>query len=236
MDTDEQVAFDEMSDEERREVGSGDEDYDVARSHIPGRRLWQSRVVYPRGVAKWDNTENCEAALRYECPCSEPCLARVGDILLLYEHRRKFRGGSQKVSSGVLRDTLRDQLEAHYDAQLGHFSNSFVVGGVGRICERAYAVATGVSETTYVRARGDVTKKRAKHAGRVQVKVQRVSEARAHLDAWVRAQRNSMEGDKSTGLKWFTEKVTEKQLWHRYMKGCDKAQVRCNNGCGLGAA
>lgn len=136
-----------------------------------------------------------------------------------------------KASSGVLRDTLRQKLEDHYDAAIGQFSKTFVVCGVGGICERAYAVATGVSETTFVRARADVTLKRADHAGRVQVQQKRVSEARALLDAWVRAQRNTMEGDKTTGLKWYTEKVTEKQLWHRYVKSCDKAQVRISPSC-----
>lgn len=33
-----------------------------------------------------------------------------------------------------------------------------------------------------------------------------------------------MEGDKTTGEKWFTEKVTEKQVWNRYVHSCDRAQ------------
>lgn len=93
------------------------------------------------------------------------------------------------------------------------------------MCERAYVVAAGVSEATYVRARADVTKSRPTHQGRIKEKLERVSVARRHLDAWVRSQRNSMEGDKTSGLKWFTEKVTEKQLWDRYLKSCDRAQV-----------
>lgn len=127
--------------------------------------------------------------------------------------------------SGRLRDVLRDMLSQHYDASLGTFSNSFVVNGIGGLCERAFVVAAGVSEATYVRARADVTKSRPHHAERQQVRVQRVSEARRHLDAWVRAQRHTMEGDKTSGMKWFTEKVTEKQLWNRYVKSCDRAQV-----------
>lgn len=75
-----------------------------------------------------------------------------------------------------------------------------------------------MSEVTFVRARSDVTRNRPTHDGRVQAIQQRVRQARTALDAWVRAQRTTMEGDKSTGLKWFTEKTTAKQLWQQYLQ------------------
>lgn len=101
---------------------------------------------------------------------------------------------------------------------------SFVVGGFGSVCERAFAVAAGVSEATFVRARADVTMKRPTHAGRRQVREKRVSASRSVLDSWVRAQRHTMEGDKNSGQKWYTEKTSERQLWMRYCKSCDLSQ------------
>lgn len=222
----------ELSEEEAADVRSDDEGLMSADAvdSVPGRRLWDARVLHPAGVAKWDNTANCQAALAYKCPCDIACLSKVGDVIQIYEHRRKFRLRlGSKARSGALRDTLRELLAEHYDAGLGTFSNSFVVCGVGGMCDRAYAAAAGVSEATFMRARSDVTKERPKHAGRVQVRARRVSFVRAQLDAWVRAQRNTMEGDKSTGLKWFTEKVTERQLWLRYVRSCDHAQVPCHS-------
>lgn len=190
------------------------------------RRLWDRRALFPAGVEKWDNAANCHAALTYECPCGGRCLSRVADVIALYDHRKQLRAHVGKNNrSGKLRDVLRDRLKEHYDADLGAFSQSFVVSGVGGICERAYAVAAGVSEATYVRARADVTKSRPYHSGRQKVRVERVSEARRQLDAWVRTQRNTMEGNKTSGLKWYTERVTEKQLWNRYVNTCDRAQV-----------
>ncbi|KAL3894263.1 MAG: hypothetical protein SGPRY_013857, partial [Prymnesium sp.] len=134
--------------------------------------------------------------------------------------RREFSA----AKSGGMRDVLRAKLEQHYDAHLRHFQRTFVVAGISGMCERAYAVAAGVSEVTYVRARTDVTKERPMHAGRVQVRQTKESAARQTLDAWVRSQRDGMEGNKTTGKKWYTEKVTEKQLWLRYTKSCDRAQ------------
>lgn len=227
-----EIAAAQLSEEEAADMQSDDDNLTSAETgdSVPGRRLWDPRVVYPAGVAKWDNTANCQAALSYKCPCRSECLSKVGDVIQMYEHRRNFRLRlGSRARSGALRDTLRDLLAEHYDASLGTFSNSFVVCGVGGMCERAYAVAAGVSEATFMRARCDVTKARPKHVGRVQVRAQRVSFVRAELDAWVRAQRNTMEGDKSTGLKWFTEKVTERQLWLRYVRSCDHAQVPCHS-------
>lgn len=235
-DADVQMAHVELSAEEGMELRSDEEDDWVRASDgkvVPGRRLWDTRALNPSGVSKWDNAANCAAALKYDCPCGEKCLSKVADVIELYNHRKKFRSRlGTHGRSGALRDTLRDMLAQHYDAQLGAFSNSFVVAGIGGMCERAYVVACGVGEATFVRARADVTKDRPTHVGRVRIRTRKVTNARCQLDAWVRAQRNSMEGDKSTGLKWYTEKVTERQLWLRYVRSCDHAQVSstCTSG------
>jgi len=189
-----------------------------------GRRLWDKRLIFPSGVSNWRDTANCAAALNFVCLCNKPCLARVGDVIKLYEHRKSLRVEMGKQKSGGMRDVLRQKLAAHYDSSSNTFQNSFVVGGVSGLCDRAFAVAAGVSEATFVRARADVTLVRPTHAGRLKVHARAVGADRAALDAWVRAQRNSMEGDKITGKKWYTEKTTEKQLWDRYVKSCDRVQ------------
>ena len=44
------------------------------------------------------------------------------------------------------------------------------------------------------------------------------------LDAWIRLQREGMEGDKSTGRRWYYGKLTESELWKRYAADRDRAQ------------
>jgi hypothetical protein len=84
-----------------------------------------------------------------------------------------------------MRDVMREELAAHYDHEAG-FSNSFTIGTVGNICERAFAVASAaVGEATYVRARADVIKGRPTHCGRVAAARCRESSDRRMLDAWV---------------------------------------------------
>lgn len=179
--------------------------------------------MYPAGVKKWDNTQNCNAAVEYDCPCGRHCLSRVGGIIPLYEHRKSFWKVVHTRGSGGIRDILRKKLAEHYDASIGTFSNSFVVGCCGSVCERAYAVACSVSEATFVRARCDVTHNRGWHDERARKRHSKESEDRRALAAWVRLQRETMEGDKINGLKWYTEKTTEKELWNKYLSACDRA-------------
>lgn len=70
-----------------------------------------------------------------------------------------------------------------------------------------------------------MTKGRGKKPDRVKERVVRVSLARRSLDAWVREQRGTFEGDKANGLKWYTEKTTAKQLWDQYQRSCRTANV-----------
>lgn len=199
-----------------------------AREHVfaqeAGRRLWDANLVYPMGGANWSDARNCEAALRYECPCGNACLSHAGGVLDIYEHRRKLRALAENKELGGLRDTVRMILADHFDVGLRQFTNSFVVGKWPRACERAFAVGSGLSEVTFARARADVLQERPWHRERVQVKHRVQLAARRELDAWVRMQRETMEGDKITGTKWYTEKTTEKQLWHRYTTSCDRAK------------
>lgn len=179
--------------------------------------------MYPAGVRKWDNIENCRAALEFECPCGRRCLSRVGGLLELYEHRRCFWKRANQEGGGGIRDVLRVSLAEHYDAPLCTFTNTFRVGKNAHVCERAYAIACSVSEPTFVRSRSDVTHNRGWRTERIAKRQRKESEARRDLDGWVRMQRDTMEGDKINGLKWYTEKTTEKQLWAKYLASCDRA-------------
>lgn len=222
-----------LSDDELDSDDSGVHGYDggdvtMRAQGVPvegvGRRLWDAEVVYPSGVHKWGDVKNCEAALRYDCPCGRYCLSTAGGVIELYEHRRKLRAMASKKDMGGLRDTVRTVLAQHYDAGLRRFTESFVVGRCARACERAFAVGSGISEVTFARARADVVQERGWHNDRLVVRERAECEARRALDAWVRLQRDTMEGDKISGNKWYTEKTTQKQLWDRYVSSCDRAK------------
>ena len=142
---------------------SDDEDGDDVLVHgkFPGRRLWDKAVT----AGRWDSVESCSRALEFECPCDTPCLRSVRDgVIGIYQHRQEFQRQAGKRGQGGLRDELAAKLKEHYDAASRTFTNSFVVGSKGTCCERAYAVACGVSEATYSRARTDVRKGRPTHA------------------------------------------------------------------------
>lgn len=189
-----------------------------------GKRLWDPDVVYPRGVLNWSDAANCAAAEAYDCPCGNRCLSHAGGIINIYEHRRELRALAASKGMGGMRDTLRRQLLQHFDSTMGHFTHSFVVGNCAFACERAFAVGSGVSESTFARARADVIQDRAWHSGRASKKERRECEARRHLDGWVRLQRETMEGNKISGDNWYSEKTTAKALWSRYVASCDRAK------------
>ena len=51
----------------------------------------------------------------------------------------------------------------------------------------------------------------------------RTNKDKEALDAWIRRQMGNMEGDKETGARWYSKgKLTEKELWLRYVKDCDR--------------
>lgn len=219
-------SFEQTSELDDEDVDpSDDEDVRVLQLPMqPARRLWDSMVVYPMGVSNWSDARNCEAALHFQCPCGRECLSFAGGVIDIYEHRRKIRALAEKKEMGGLRDTVRRLLSAHYDSGLRRFTDTFVVGRCARACERAFAVGSGLSEVTFARARADVVNERPWHEHRVQQQHRAECSARRELDGWVRLQRETMEGDKVSGDKWYTEKTTEKQLWNRYCASCDRAK------------
>jgi hypothetical protein len=196
-----------------------------------GKRYWDAAVLMPGGVGAWTDAQNLAAALAYTCPCGQACLPNFSTqhcgtaIIKLYDARRMFRAKAKQTGSG-LRDLLREHLAAHYTRTTGRFGLDFSLDGAGPLCERAYVVALGMSESTYARARADVTMHRTMDAGaRRGARAGNVSAASRALDAWVRRQRDTFEGDKSTGEKWFTERTTAGQLWQRYEKECRDANT-----------
>lgn len=189
-----------------------------------GRRLWDASVVYPMGVRNWSDTKNCAAALVYECPCGMKCLSSAGSLIDIYEHRRKIRALAEQKGSGGLRDTVRRLLAEHYDGEACAFTPSFVVGKCARACDYAFAIGSALSEITFARARTDVVKNRGWHTQRLTIRHSIEGSDRRQLDGWVRLQKDTMEGDKISGDKWFTEKTTEHQLWSRYVASCDRAK------------
>jgi hypothetical protein len=210
---------------------SDDDGVDAAAAGLtrPGKRIFDSAVLHPNGVKNWMDTPNCAACLEFVCRCSEPCLKKIklylkgAAVTGIYDFRRLFRARAQRANLGRT-DTLHDDLKAHYDFRTATFVSGFVVAGVGGVCEKAYSVALGLSEATICRARADVTRGRGKRKARRPEKVRRISLERSKLDAWVVAQRDTFEGDKYNGKKWFTEKTTEKALWKRYCRDCSRLQ------------
>lgn len=205
------------------DASTDDEDDQAVLQLGGGRRLWNSSAVHPTGVKKWEDTRNCHAALEFECPCGRACLSRIGGPIELYKFRQQLRMKVQAKGSGGMRDVLRREMEGHYDLSRATFTCSFRIAEFGQVCERAFAVACAVSEVTFVRARADITKARGWHQHRANKRVKRDCEERRVLDGWVQLQRESMEGDKITGNKWYTMKTNEKQLWQRYLSSCDAA-------------
>jgi len=143
------------------DLPSDDEDLNgLPRVQLPtkGRRLWDSSIIYPNGVKNWCHLPNILAAFDYECPCDRRCLARIrarhGDAAghVLCMHRQSVRAKAKELGQGGLRDHMASAYTSHYNKVNKVFTQSFVVGDVGDVCERAFAVACGLSEVTYVRA------------------------------------------------------------------------------------
>eukprot|EP00962_Isochrysis_galbana_P018008 scaffold5183_cov153-Isochrysis_galbana.AAC.1 len=101
---------------------------------------------------------NLKAAFAYECPCGRQCLGRVKEchaddaLTVLYDHRRLLRDKAKKGKGG-LRDEVRRIYQEHFDGSTHIFTHNFVIGRVGDMCDRAFAVGSSLSEATYVRER-----------------------------------------------------------------------------------
>lgn len=105
-------------------------------------------------------------------------------MLAIHEHRRLLRSKVEKGKGG-LRDEVRRIYHEHFDASAGRFTQSFVIGTVGDVCERAFAVGSSLSEATFVKARADVTLARSERAGRKRERNDQRAIDRRHLDAYV---------------------------------------------------
>ena len=212
--------YDSDDDEESEEEGREEAEVGSRR----GVRWWDANVVHPNGVKNWKDLPNLKAAVSYDCRCGKKCLSRAGGEMPVYEFRRDIRSKAQALGQGGLRDTVRDTLEPHYDRTQGAFRVTFRVGDCDGACIMACAVAMGISECTFTNARRDVTANRARHAGRSKVRRERRSVEEESLDAWIRLQKEGMEGDKSTGRRWYYGKLNERELWKRYAADRDRAQ------------
>lgn len=186
------------------------------------RALGPTEKYAPQGPRRWSDAKNLKAAVHYDCPCGRKCLRHIAaeeqGVIALYEFRHCFRQRVEASGAGGARDVLRRDLQCHYDEIEKRFTTSFVVGTNGRCCVESYAVATGISEGTYARARADVTRNRPEHAGRTQRRTAIETVARAELDAYVRHLKNGMERDKETGEHFHAPYDTHKSRWRIYYK------------------
>ena len=189
---------------------------------IAKRKLW-SKQQFPEGTvgaASYELT-HLKAAQEWACPCKDrqSCIssARVG-ILELYEHRKHFR--TTAAQHGGLRDANRLQLQAHFDGSSKSFTRSFVVGRCGDCCAPSAALANGISFATFASGRADVTKERTWHQGRCELRSKQQSAERAHLEAYIREVRGTMEGPKGGSQpndKYHLPKAAIRKRWETYV-------------------
>ena len=142
----------------------------------------------------------------------------------MYEHRRNFR--TTAAQHGGLRDANRLQLEAHYDKSTRSFTRSFVVADRGDCCAASAALANGISFATFANSRADVVKERTWHVGRCQLRSKQQSEETAHLEAYIRSVRGTMEGPKGGSQpkdKYHLPKAPLSKRWSEYMAHRQKA-------------
>jgi hypothetical protein len=136
---------------------SSSEDEETTEQQIIGGQLWGPELFLAgySTPAVWEMC-NLQAAQRWQCPCSKgaggsiSCLdaSRI-DLVKLYEFRKAFHARAGRN----LRDTMRDDLERHYDARSESFSKCRV-GPCADCCAPAYGLASGLSFKTYCKGTG----------------------------------------------------------------------------------
>lgn len=91
----------------------------------------------------------------FDCPCGSKFLSNIGSIIDICEFRRQLRVEFAGVGRlGVCATACANvSLRFDRDGVAGQFSKLFIIGKIGVICECAYAVAWGIGEATYARAR-----------------------------------------------------------------------------------
>lgn len=185
---------------------------------VTGKRageLWYTPEVYPSGSNALLCEENITAALQYVCPCGKKCLSRVGFIPVYEQRKAEVLAGQGKLKR------LYDAAKPRYSSETKTFA-AFTLGTKNDCCFAAYALASGVSNSTAVRARAHVSKARApverkEGVGELQ------SEAARHLHAHIRDICKPLENaptvrDKKHEHEWSCSREAIKTRWHAYVQ------------------
>ena len=96
-----------------------------------------------------------------------------------------------------------------------------MVGALGDCCSASAGLAAGLSFATFANSRADVTKDRPWHAGRCEQSSKQDGVERAHLEAYIRDLRRSMEGPKGGSAptaKWSIDKTSISKRWDHYKR------------------
>lgn len=206
----------DVSDDEQPEAAS-------KRSAPGAGKLWTS-AHFPEGTEGSSNYDmaNLLAMQAWCCPCEDrqSCIgADRLSVLELYEHRKAFRTTSHL--HGGFRDATRKEMLLRYDKHTKTFTRAFKVGPLIDCCAASAGLASGVSFATWASARADLKRDRPWRAGRKQHRSNVESLQRAHLNAYIRDLRESMEGPKGGSdptEKWRAEKLPLSKRWEAYKK------------------
>jgi hypothetical protein len=217
---------------------SSSEDEERLDQQTIGGQLWGPELFLAgySTPAVWEIC-NLQAAQQWQCPCSKgsggtmSCLdsSRI-NVVQLYDFRKAFHSRAGRN----LRDTMRDDLELHYDARAESFSKGFRVGPCADCCAPAFGLACGLSFTTFARARADVTLGRPRRAERRRRKAVEYDEGAAQVRGYLNSLKMKLEGSKGGTYvggvtKYYTASKTDKRRYEDYkaQMNQDGVPVRC---------
>ena len=204
---------------------SSSEDEERLDQQTIGGQLWGPELFLAgySTPAVWEIC-NLQAAQQWQCPCSKgsggtmSCLdsSRI-NVVQLYDFRKAFHSRAGRN----LRDTMRDDLELHYDARAESFSKGFRVGPCADCCAPAFGLACGLSFTTFARARADVTLGRPRRAERRRRKAVEYDEGAAQVRGYLNSLKMKLEGSKGGTYvggvtKYYTASKTDKRRYEDY--------------------
>lgn len=110
-------------------------------------------------------------------------------------------------------------MESHYDEGTRSFTRSFRIGPVADCCAASAGLAKGMSFATWSSSRTDVRLSRPLKGSRREAADNQESFQRAHLNAYIRSVRSSMEGPKGGSDpvdKWHTTYMPISKRWKEY--------------------
>ena len=110
-------------------------------------------------------------------------------------------------------------MEQHYDARSRSFTRSFRIGRAADCCAASAGLAKGMSFALWSSSRADVRNCRPMKSGRLDEKAKQESAERAHLAAYIRSIRSTMEGPKGGSDpvdKWRTSYLPISKRWKEY--------------------